>query len=53
MDRPTEITDDFPGSTDELFAEIERLTEANGPVADRETERRLVRPAAHWPGARC
>ena len=29
VDRPTEVTDDFPGSTDELFTEIERLTETN------------------------
>ena len=42
VDRPTEITDDFVGSTDELFAEIERLTEANRAGRDRETERRLV-----------
>ena len=42
VDRPTEVTDDFPGSTDELFAEIERLTETNRADRDRETERRLV-----------
>ncbi|MFL5300839.1 MAG: phytanoyl-CoA dioxygenase family protein, partial [Anaeromyxobacteraceae bacterium] len=42
VDRPTEIADDFPGTTDELFAEIARLTEANGAGRDRETERRLV-----------
>jgi Phytanoyl-CoA dioxygenase (PhyH) len=42
VDRPTEITDDFPGDTDELFAEIERLTEANRESRDRDVERRLV-----------
>lgn len=42
VDRPTEVTDDFPGSTDELFTEIERLTETNRADRDRETERRLV-----------
>jgi hypothetical protein len=42
VDRPTEITDDFPGDTDELFAEIERLTEANREGRDRDIERRLV-----------
>jgi hypothetical protein len=42
VDRPTEITDDFPGDTDELFAEIERLTAANRDSRDRDIERRLV-----------
>lgn len=42
VERPSEITDDFPGSTDELFAEIDRLSEANRADRDRETERRLV-----------
>jgi len=42
VDRPTEVADDFPGSTEELFAEIERLTETNRAGRDRETERRLV-----------
>ena len=42
VDRPTEITDDFPGDTDELFAEIERLSTANRESRDRDTERRLV-----------
>jgi hypothetical protein len=42
VDRPKKIADDFQGSSDELFAEIERLTEANRTERDRETERRLV-----------
>jgi Phytanoyl-CoA dioxygenase (PhyH) len=42
VDRPKEIADDFEGSTEELFAEIERLTEANRANGDRDTERRLV-----------
>jgi hypothetical protein len=40
--RPTEITDDFPGDTKELFAEIDRLTAANRESRDRDVERRLV-----------
>ena len=40
--RPTEVADDFEGSDSELFAEIERLTEANRAKPDRENERRLV-----------
>jgi hypothetical protein len=51
VDRPTEISDDFPGSTDELFAEIERLTDANRGSRDRETERRLVQ-LRHFAGVR-
>jgi hypothetical protein len=42
VDRPTEIADDFAGTTEELFAEIENLTQANRTGRDRETERRLV-----------
>jgi len=42
-DRPAETTDDFSGTTEELFAEIERLTEANRGNRSRETERRLLR----------
>jgi hypothetical protein len=33
---------EFEGSTDELFAEIHRLTDANNASPDRDTERRLV-----------
>ena len=40
--RPTAVADDYPGSTDELSAEIRRLTEANRANRDRETERRLL-----------
>jgi hypothetical protein len=42
VQRPTEISDDFEGSTEELFAEIERLTDENRAGGDRDTERRLV-----------
>jgi hypothetical protein len=42
VERPTEIADDFPGTTAELFEEIERLTDGNRANRDRETERRLV-----------
>jgi Phytanoyl-CoA dioxygenase (PhyH) len=42
VDRPTEPSDDFPGSTEELFSEIERLTAANRANRDRETERRIL-----------
>src|SRR2546421_90325 len=38
-----QVADDFPGGNDELFAEIERLTEDNRASRDRETERRLLR----------
>jgi hypothetical protein len=43
VDRPTEISDDFSGTTEELFAEVERLTEANRSNRDRDTERELLR----------
>jgi hypothetical protein len=43
VDRPTEVVDDFEGSTEQLFDEIERLTGANRADRDRETERRLLR----------
>jgi Phytanoyl-CoA dioxygenase (PhyH) len=42
VDRPKKIADDFEGSTDELFAEIERLTGENRANRNRDTERRLV-----------
>jgi hypothetical protein len=42
VERPKQIGDDFQGSTEELFAEIERLTEAGRAKRDRDTERRLV-----------
>jgi hypothetical protein len=42
VERPTEVADDFEGSDAELFAEIERLTQANRANPDRENERRLV-----------
>jgi Phytanoyl-CoA dioxygenase (PhyH) len=51
VERPTEIADDFQGSTEELFAEIERLTEANRANRDRDTERRLLR-LRHYAGIR-
>jgi Phytanoyl-CoA dioxygenase (PhyH) len=43
VERPTEVKDDYPGSTDELFAEIGRLTEENRKSPDRERERKLLR----------
>ena len=43
VERPSEIADDFSGSTEELFAEIERLTAANRTGRDRDTERELLR----------
>jgi Phytanoyl-CoA dioxygenase (PhyH) len=42
VDRPKKIADDFEGTTEELYAAIERLTEANRASRDRDTERRLV-----------
>ena len=50
-ERRPDLTDDFPGSTDELFAEIERLSSANRARADRETERRLIW-LRHYAGVR-
>lgn len=43
VDPPTETADDFSGTTEELLAEIERLTEENRANRSRETERRLLR----------
>jgi hypothetical protein len=43
VDRPPEADEDFDGSLELLWAEIERLTEANSVDPNRETERRLVR----------
>jgi hypothetical protein len=43
VERPTAVEDDFSGSTDELFAEIERLTDQNRAGRSRATERELVR----------
>jgi Phytanoyl-CoA dioxygenase (PhyH) len=43
--------DEFPGTTDELRAEIERLTAENRARPDRATERRLLR-LRHVAGAR-
>jgi hypothetical protein len=42
VDRPKKVADDFVGTTEELYAEIERLTEANRARRDRDAERRLV-----------
>lgn len=42
-DRPDEATEEYAGSTEDLLAEIERLTEANRDGGDRDTERRLLR----------
>ncbi len=49
--RPTDVDDDFPGSTEELFAEIERLTEARParPVAGRPSASSSV--CATWPAS--
>jgi hypothetical protein len=41
-ERRTVLSDDAPRSTEELFAEIERLTEANRADRDPERERRLL-----------
>jgi len=40
---PAEASEDYPGSTSELLAEIERLTAANRGQRDPELERRLLR----------
>ena len=42
VERPTEARDEFPGTTEELFEEIERLTDENRASPDRERERRLL-----------
>ena len=39
---PTEVDDDFDGTDEELFAEIDRLSAANAAAPDRDAERRLV-----------
>ena len=39
---PTEVDDDFDGTDQELFDEIDRLTAANVAAPDRDAERRLV-----------
>ena len=41
-DRPQPVVDEFEGTDDELWAEIERLTERNRARPDRATERRLL-----------
>lgn len=41
--RPTEVDDDFPGSDEELFAEIARLTGASPAGSDPDTDRRVLR----------
>ena len=51
VERPTAVEDDFAGGTDELFAEIERLTEENRGSRSRGTERDLVR-LRHLAGVR-
>ena len=40
--RRPDLSDDYPGSTDELFAEIAELTRANRAGRDIERERRLL-----------
>ncbi len=40
---PIELASDFDGSTEELFAQIERLTQRNEASRDRQTERELLR----------
>jgi hypothetical protein len=42
IDREPAPNEDFDGSLEQLWAEIERLTEANAARPSRETERRLV-----------
>jgi len=51
LERRPDLRDDYPGSTDELFAEIDRLTAANRAAPDRETERRLLW-LRHYAGVR-
>jgi len=41
--RQPDIGAEFSGSTEELFAEIDTLAEANRANRDRESERRLLR----------
>jgi hypothetical protein len=41
--RTPEVGEELSGSTEELFAEIRRLTEANRANRDRDAERRLLR----------
>ena len=41
-ERPTETTEGFTGSTEELFAEINRLSAENRANPDREAERRIL-----------
>ena len=43
LELPAEAAVDWDGSTEELRAEIDRLTAANRAQGDRETERRLLR----------
>jgi hypothetical protein len=43
VEAPGDVGEEFDGSSDQLWAEIERLTEANRARPDRETERRLLR----------
>lgn len=42
IERPTEVDDDFPGSDEELFAEIDRLTRDKPAGTDPEADRRLL-----------
>jgi hypothetical protein len=48
---PDRVDDEFPGTTDELFAEIERLTRENRAAPDRQRERELLR-LRHLAGVR-
>lgn len=41
--RPTEVTDDYPGTDEALLAEIRQLAEGTAPGSDPETDRRLLR----------
>jgi hypothetical protein len=43
VDPPDAPAEEFAGSTDDLYAEIDRLTEANRANPDRAVERRLLR----------
>ena len=49
--RRPDLRDEYPGGSDELHAEIERLSDANRAAPDRETERRLLR-LRHFAGVR-
>ena len=47
VERPATIEDDFPGTTEDLFEEIGRLTRENRANPDREREREILRLRHH------